>query len=164
MNSLQLKQEAIGELQSRFESLHEKLDLMLSYFRNPEKYHETVDKLLKEFEAIKNLADFIDISAITTAAKTVIDVMSVLQYKNPPISIDLLEWFYMASDHMLEWNEYIQKGDFDLIPISPYILNIIRVVSINGVSVEEELAKAKIVYITENEVIKNHFKIEKRLL
>lgn len=128
--TLQFKKESIGQLQDRFEFLHENMEKMLASLSNEAKYTDAVSILFREFHTIKALVRYLEIDPMTRTIATVEDILAILRHKQPPISKELLDWMYLINDHILEWNEKVEKGHFDVTPVDAYTLNLIRTISI----------------------------------
>ena len=128
--TLQFKKESIGQLQDRFEFLHENMEKLLASLSNEAKYSDAVSVLFREFHTIKALVRYLEIDPMTRTIATVEDILAILRHKQPPVSKELLDWLYLINDHILEWNEKVEKGHFDVTPVDAYTLNLIRTISI----------------------------------
>ena len=147
-DNLNFRKESIEEIQNRFDFLHEQIENLLNGLRDSTTYADSIAVLFREFHSLKALITYLKADAMERTVHTFEEVLSLLRYKKPPIAGELLDWLYLASDHIMGWHESIERGNFDVEPLDAYLLNVIKTTSISENTGSELLKKSRVLVIT----------------
>lgn len=158
MNNLKFYNESIEEMQNRFDFLAESMEKLLSDLTDPGKYGESVVTLFREFHSLKALAGYLQLKPMYRTLHTIEDILSVLRHKKPPISKELLDWMYLAADHIMGWQPQIEKGDLDVEPLDAYMLRIIKTTSTGNTTGSDALLKNSVLIVTDEPTVQKMIK------
>lgn len=155
MSELRFKKESIAQLQDLFEFLHDNMEKLLADLADGARCDEAVNTLFRQFHTIKALVRYLGIEPMIRTVTAMEDVLSILRYKKGPVSKELLDWMYLMSDHILEWNDAVEKGHFDVDPVDAYTLNLIRTISIADENPAELLKEMHIAVLSDAEACRD---------
>ena len=149
MSELRFKKESITQLQDLFEFLHDNMEKLLADLGDELRCGEAVNTLFRQFHTIKALVRYLSIEPMIRTVTAMEDVLSILRYKKTPVSKELLDWMYLMGDHILEWNDAVEKGSFDVTPVDAYMLNLIRTITVSDESPAELLKSMHIAFLSD---------------
>ncbi len=147
---IKFRKESIEELQNKFDFLHTHMDALIRGLGDSTSYDTSVTTLFREFHSLKALVSYLKAEAMERTVHTFEEILSVLRYKQPPVAGELLDWLFLASDHILGWYEFIEKGNLAVEPLDAYLLNIIKTTTVTDVSGAELLKTDTVLVLSEN--------------
>jgi CheY-like chemotaxis protein len=92
-------------------------------------YLEAVNELYFLYLDILSHAKALEIPPLIRAMSIAVDAMQVLRHRKPPIDPTMVDWLNLFMDFISSWDEQIQSGDFNLISLDSYTLNMIKTTS-----------------------------------
>lgn len=118
---------AMEEFRDLYLDYVEQSEKLIFELKTNERYKSATTQLFRLFHSLKALTGYLNIMPSYKVIKTVEDVLCILRHKKPPVSNEVVDWLLIVNDHILGWQQAIEKQKFDEIePLDAFTLNMVR--------------------------------------
>lgn len=156
MKKNKFHQDALEELEDKFDSLSRNYKYYIESMCKQESYKEGIASFFRDIHTIKALVLYTNLENMSSTIIALEDVLSVLRYKNKPITQEIAKWLYTVSEHISHWSELIRQDALDEIEnLDSYTLHMVKCATISLQKPADILKKLTILLIESDKDVKS---------